>query len=254
MPTAPCRPHRADYTGEVASWFKSRRLPVEVPRLKPRSEHPGTERIDLAEIAPELLPYLGQAAYLQLEAFQGLAGVVRAVPRLDAKEELSAAAGLTLGKFQGLVAEIRRHDAEPVDVMRPFTASIDRLQQLTTGSDWQETLLGVHVTTGLLDDFFIRLAGGLPKDVGPRAAQLLGSDAGSESIGRILEAELAADPALGSRLAMWGRRLVGDTLLIARSALHNTGNDSSDQQRIEPVFTDVIAAHTRRMDALGLTA
>lgn len=222
--------------------------------MKPRSEHPDTERVDLADIAPELLPYLGQAAYLQLEAFQGLAGVVRAVPGLDAKEELSAAAGLTLGKFQGLVAEIRRHDAQPADVMRPFTASIDRLQQLTTGSDWQETLLGVHVTTGLLDDFFIRLAAGLPKDVGPRAAQLLGSDAGSESIGRILAAELAADPALGSRLAMWGRRLVGDTLLVARSALHDTGNESSDQQRVEPVFTDVIAAHTRRMDALGLTA
>jgi hypothetical protein len=227
---------------------------VEVPRLKPRREHANAERVDLAEIAPELLPYLGQAAYLQLEAFQGLAGVVRAVPELEAKEELSTAAGLTLGKFHGLVAEIRRHDGEPAEVMRPFTVAIDRLQQVTSGADWQETLLGVHVTTGLLDDFFIRLAAGLPKDVGPRAAQLLGSDGGSEAIGRILAAELAADPVLGGRLAMWGRRLVGDTLLVARSALHNSGNASTDEQRIEPVFTDVIAAHTRRMDALGLTA
>jgi len=213
-----------------------------------------TERVDLAEIAPDLLPYLGQAAYLQLEAFQGLSAVVRAVPSLETKEALSAAAGLTLGKFQGLAAEIRRRDARPAEVMLPFAHAIDRLQQITTGADWQETLLGVHVTSGLLDDFFIRLAGGLPKDVGPRAVQLLGADAGGEAIGRILEAELAADPALGSRLAMWGRRLVGDTLLVARSALHGSGNASSDEQRIEPVFTDVIAAHTRRMDALGLTA
>ncbi len=28
----------------------------------------------------------------------------------------------------------------------------------------------------------------------------------------------------------------------------------SDEQRIEPVFTELIALHTRRMDALGLTA
>jgi LPS sulfotransferase NodH len=53
---------------------------------------------------------------------------------------------------------------------------------------------------------------------------------------------------------MWGRRLVGDTVLVARSALHGSGNATSDERRIEPVFTDVIAAHTRRMDALGLTA
>jgi hypothetical protein len=53
---------------------------------------------------------------------------------------------------------------------------------------------------------------------------------------------------------MWGRRLVGDTLLVARSALHLSGNRITDEERIEPIVTELIAAHTRRMDALGLTA
>ena len=53
---------------------------------------------------------------------------------------------------------------------------------------------------------------------------------------------------------MWGRRLVGDTLLIARSSLANVGHSRRDEARLEPVFTELIAAHTRRMDALGLTA
>jgi hypothetical protein len=51
---------------------------------------------------------------------------------------------------------------------------------------------------------------------------------------------------------MWGRRLVGDTLLVARSALASHARE--DQERLEPVWTELIAAHTRRMDALGLTA
>jgi hypothetical protein len=225
-----------------------------VPRLKPRNEKAIAERVDLASIAPDLLPYLGQAAYLQLEAFQTLSRVVTAVPDLPAKEGIGSAAGLTLGKFQGLVAEIRRQGGDPTVVMRPFASAIDGFQTITTGADWQETLLGVHLTSGLLDDFFIRLAEGLSGDVGPRAAQLLGRDAGSAEIGRILQEQLALDPTLGSRLAMWGRRLVGDTVLVARSALHGSGNATSDERRIEPVFTDVIAAHTRRMDALGLTA
>jgi hypothetical protein len=42
---------------------------------------------------------------------------------------------------------------------------------------------------------------------------------------------------------------VGDTLLVARSAMAVT-----QDSRIEPVFTELIAAHTRRMDGLGLTA
>ncbi|MEO8906802.1 MAG: ferritin-like fold-containing protein [Microbacteriaceae bacterium] len=243
----------------MASWFKSRRLPTEIPRLKPRSESAAAERVNLAEITPELLPYLGQVAYLQLEAFQVLARVVAAVPDLHAKQGIAAAAGAALAKFHGLVAEIRRHDADPADVMEPFVASIDGFQALTAGADWQETLLGIHVTTGLLDDFFIRLAVGLPGDVGPRTAHLLGADAGTEDIIRILREQLALDEPLGSRLAMWGRRLVGDTLLVARSALPHaasvhTASATTVEQRIEPVFTDVIAAHTRRMDALGLTA
>ena len=70
----------------------------------------------------------------------------------------------------------------------------------------------------------------------------------------LLREGIAEDPALSSRLALWGRRLVGDTQLVARSALHGSGNKDDDEQKIEPVFTDLIAAHSRRMDGLGLTA
>jgi len=203
---------------------------------------------------PDLLPYLGQAAYLQLEAFQTLSRAVGEVEDLAAKQIIAAAAGHALSKHQGIVAEIRRRDDDPAEVMRPFAQAIDGFSALTTGSDWRETVLAVLVTSGLLDDFFIRLAAGLPGDVGPRLAQLLGSENGQEGLLAVLRAEIVADPRLPSRLAMWGRRLVGDTMLVARSALHLSGNHATDEERIEPIFTELIAAHTRRMDALGLTA
>lgn len=231
---------------------------MELPRLTPRREQRVAERVDLGDLAPQLVPYLAQAAYLQLEAFQSLSHVVSEIPDLDAKQRVGAAAGFALAKHQGLVAELRRHDADPAEAMLPFAATIDGFREVTSGADWRENLLGVYVTAGLLDDFFIRLAAGLPGDVGPRAAQLLGTDTGAEATVAILSAELAADPLLASRLALWGRRLVGDTLLVARSALHlagGTGQEARrDEQRVEPVFTEIIAAHTRRMDALGLTA
>lgn len=238
----------------MSTWFTRRRPPVELPRLAQRTSQRPSVRVDLHEVMPDLLPYLGQAAYLQLEQFQTLSRVAADLPALAAKETVSAAAGLALSKHQGIVAEIRRRGDVPAEVMQPFAAEIEGFRALLVGSDWRETLLAAVMTGGLLDDFFIRLAAGLPGDVGPRIAQLLGSDSGQEALLDVLRAEIAADPRLGSRLAMWGRRLVGDTLLVARSALHLSGNRAADEERIEPIFTELIAAHTRRMDALGLTA
>ncbi|GAB3609851.1 ferritin-like fold-containing protein [Humibacter ginsengisoli] len=240
--------------GSVTPWFARRTPPVDAPKLKPRREQAAGTRVDLHDIAPDLLPYLGQVAYLQLQAFETLSGVVQKVPSLTSKEMISLAAGAALSKHQSVVAEIRRHEAEPADVMAPFALAIDGFQAITIGRDWQETLLAVYVTDGLLSDFFMRLAQGLPGDVGPRAASLLGAQGSTEQLAGILELEIQADATLGSRLAMWGRRLVGDTLLVARSALKLSGNQRSDEERIDPVFTEIIGAHTRRMDALGLTA
>lgn len=228
---------------------------MEIPRLTPRGESGAKrDRVDLADLTPEVLPYLGQVAYLQLAVFEALSRAVAESADLADKEAISSAAGDALGKHHAVVAEIRRREAEPAEVMAPFRPAIDTFERLTRGDDLAETLLSAHITTGLLDDFFIRLTGGLPSDVGPRVAQTLGGESGMDGVVRILKREIAADARLGSRLAVWGRRLVGDSLLVARSALHGSGNADSDESRIEPVFTELIASHTRRMDALGLTA
>ncbi|MEO7016086.1 MAG: ferritin-like fold-containing protein [Leifsonia sp.] len=238
----------------MATWLSRRRPPVELPRLRSRETQTQPTRVDLHDVMPDLLPYLGQTAYLQLEAFETLSRVVGEVDDLDSKERVAAAAGASLSKHQGIVAELRRRGDDPAEVMQAFADEIEGFTGLTKGSDWQETLLAVLVTGGLLDDFFIRLAAGLPGDIGPRIAHLLDSDGGQEGIVDVLRGEIGADSRLASRLAMWGRRLVGDTLLVARSALHLSGNVATDEERIEPIFTELIAAHTRRMDALGLTA
>lgn len=227
---------------------------AEIPRLTTRGEPRSTTKVDIKDLAPEVLPYLGQAAYFELGMFESLTRAVATAPNLAAKEGLSAAAGRALSKHHGLIAEIRRRGGEPAAEMAPFAPALDHYRQQTAGEDWHELLLNCYLTGGLLDDFFIRLSDGLPGDVGQRVAQLLGEDAGTDVLVHELQTAIAAEPALGSRLAMWGRRLVGDTLLVARSAIPVSANVASKESRIEPVFTELIAAHTRRMDGLGLTA
>ena len=242
------------YAGFVVTWFERRPQSAEVARPKGRGVPQPSIKVDISSLTPELLHFLGQAAYAELGAFENLARAVSTAPTVSAKEGLSAAAARALAKHHGLSGEIRRRGSEPHIAMAPFVERLDHYRQQTQGADWHELLLSCYLTGGLLDDFFIRLSGGLPREVGARVAHLLGEDSGTGVLVTELQSAIVADPALGSRLAMWGRRLVGDTLLVARSAMPKCDQDAAPDSRIEPVFTELIAAHTRRMDDLGLTA
>jgi hypothetical protein len=238
----------------VVNWFSRKGKRAEVPRLRPRSQTEPATKVDLAELTPDLLTFLGKAAYLQLTIFENLGRAMAIAPTTEAKEILSRVAALSLAKHHRLTDEIRRHGEEPGVVMEPFTRSIDDYQRATQGGDWFEELLACHITAGFLDDFFVHLAAGLPTDYAARITTVLRADSGAELLADQLRREIDADDKLDSRLAMWGRRLVGDTMLVARATLAPSANSVSDEARIEPVFTELIAAHTRRMDGLGLTA
>ncbi|MCW4386515.1 ferritin-like domain-containing protein [Salinibacterium sp. SYSU T00001] len=237
------------------SLFGRRPRPVHVPKLKPRrpSADQAVNRVSLAELTPDLPRYLGQAAYLQLSNVETISGAIASSPTTRDKVALTRVAKVSLGKLQGLLDEIERGGDTPEELMEYFAAPIDAFRAATRGADWYETVVTSYITASMLTDFFISLADGLPAAPRERIQAVL-SDDPSPIIVKQLSAAIEAEPVLASRLALWGRRLVGDTLLVARSSLSVPGRVAPDEARLEPVFTELIAAHTRRMDALGLTA
>lgn len=238
----------------VANWFRRSPRRIEVPRLRARSEDQVTTKVDLVEFTPDLLSFLGRAAYVQLTQFENLSRAISSAPSTAAKTAIGRAAELSLGKHRMLAEEITRDHGDPAEVMEPSTPDVDRFERATHGADWFEILVTCYLTAGFLDDFFTRLAQGLPTEPARRIAAIYAGESGEKVLVELLQAAIGENPRLASRLAMWGRRLVGDTMLVARSALQYTENHKSDEARIEPVFTELIAAHTRRMDVLGLTA
>lgn len=208
----------------------------------------------MAELAPGIIPYLGLVSYLQLEVYEATSRAVASAPDLAAKEILSNAAGLALDKHQEFAAEIRRRHREPAVVMEPYTHTIDRYVDRVQPANWNEQLLLVYLVGGLFDEFFAQLASGLKDGYGPKAADILRGESGRAGIATLLERAIRDNPKTGDRLALWGRRLVGDSLLVARSSLVLSDNTASDEKKIEPVFTELISTHIKRMDALGLTA
>ena len=238
----------------VANWFSRTPRRIEVPRLRSRSDDQVTTKVDLHEFAPEPMAFLGRAAYVQLTQFENLSRAISNAPSTAAKTAIGRAAELSLAKHRMLVDEITKAGGIPAAVMEPSTADVDRFERATHGADWFETLVTCYLTAGFLDDFFARLAVGLPADERRRVEAVFAGPSGEAVLVELLKAAIEENPRLSSRLAMWGRRLVGDTMLVARSSLLHSENHKSDEARIEPVFTELIAAHTRRMDALGLTA
>ncbi|MFT4229750.1 MAG: ferritin-like fold-containing protein [Microbacterium sp.] len=240
----------------MVRWFWQRQAEGRALQLRARGDLGDARRVDFDQLAPEVGTFLGQAAYLQLGYFETLSELIASTPSLNEKGALSRAAGAALTKHEGIVALIRERGDEPTAVMLPFREGLDAFRAATHGVRPQETMLSVHITAGMLDDFYLALAASYG-DTGRRVARILRADNDRQAIVDLLAGTIEADEEWRSLLALWGRRLVGDTLLVARSALRHTpgkGLVAADEKKVEPVFTELMGAHARRMDAIGLTA
>lgn len=243
------------YADRVLSLFgRRRRKSADAPTLGPRPDASlRSERVALADLTPPVEQFLGQAAYLQLSLFETASRAAQLAPTVAAKRASAAIAEFPLEKHRALVSLINDRDRDAVDLMEPFAPAIDRFRTVTAGADWHESLITSYVCAGFLDDFFAALGQGLPKELPQRVASILEIEDAEKLIIAELRWSIDATPRLSSRLALWGRRLVGDAMLVARSATE-PGVDADTETRLEPVFTELIGAHTRRMDKLGLTA
>lgn len=222
-------------------------------KLRTRGDFGDVRRVDFEELAPHIDTFLGQAAYLQLGYFETLSQLIAPTPELSHKESLSRAAGAALLKHRELVGVIRERGDDPLDLMLPFREPLDSFRRATHGARPLETMLSVHITAGMLDDFYLALSASYGA-TGNRVAQILHRDADRQALVQLIVDALAADDEWRDLLALWGRRLVGDTLLIARGALRPHTLDAAEEKRVEPVFTDLLAGHSKRMSAIGLDA
>ena len=237
----------------MVKWFWQRRPEGKALTLRSRGDFGDAVRVDFAEHAPDIDRFVGQAAYLQLGYFETITRLIRATDNLDEKEALSRAAGAALTKHRGLTDLIVERGKEPTALMSPFREELDAYRRKTIGKRPRETMLSVHITAGMLDDFYLALASSYG-DTGRRVARILGVDNDRAQIADIIHQTITSDDEWRWLLSMWGRRLVGDTLLVARAALASERLDTEDEERVEPVFTALMGSHARRMDAMGLAS
>lgn len=254
-------------------WFKRLRTGARKLTLPAREERAArnTEAIDLRPYTPEPREFLGQLAYLQLSQFEILTNELKFSPKTQYKAELSEAAAKSFDKYRAISRKLSGLGVDPTDAMDPYVERIETFHSRTAGNNWHESVIKVYLVSGLLDDFYRRLAVGLEPALRSDVEKALNDKKFEAFAKRVLLESMEADPQLPSSLALWGRRLMGDVLLELRGAFDNrklaglskTKKLSAEEERelnlaayakIEPLISELIGAHTVRMDALGLTA
>lgn len=216
---------------------------------------------------PAALTVLGLLANSDLAAVTRLAADADVAPDVADRIALCGLAGAASERLARLGARAGELGADLTDVVAPFLGTFAEFDARTPATNWWERLLKSHVGFGVEDDVARLVAQGLESDPVTRALALEVLDDDRHAtlvVARVTEAT-AADPVLASRLALWGRRLVGEVLgvvqrLVAdhpevRALIERALPDgAADQPLQQRLFAALTAEHTRRMDRLGLTA
>lgn len=255
-------------------WFKRFRKVAKRLTVAERTEEKiarNTKAINLKPYTPAPKAFLGQLAYIQLANFEILTAALKYSPNTAYKAELSEAAARSFDKYRQLSKKLVDLGADPAEEMNPFKERIAVFHSNTSGLDWYEVVTKVYLTSGLLDDFYSRLASGLNDELQAEVEKALKDKTFEKFAKRVLTEAVASDPVLGSRLALWGRRLMGDVLLELRAAFDNrklagVSKDKSlsvEEERkvnlaayskLEPLISELTGVHSQRMEALGLAA
>lgn len=208
---------------------------------------------------------LGAIAYGEISAFERLAEDAKLAPTLEDKVAIATMATAEFGHVGPLRERLVELGADPFAAMAPFRAAIDLFHEHTAPSDWFEGLVKAYVGDGLANDFYREIAAYLDTGTRDLVVATLQEVGHSAFVIDRVRAAIVADHRLGGRLALWGRRLMGEALTQAQrvaaerdalTALLAGGVDRPglDLAAIGRMFTRITERHTERMAELGLAS
>ncbi len=226
-------------------------------------ESTGEVAFEDAAYTAAVVDLLGVIAYGELTAFERLVDDAKLAPSLGDKMELTAMAVAEFGHVAPLMERIGALGADPVAAMQPFEKPFDEFHAHTRPRDWLEGLVKAYVGDGLAADFYREVAAFLDRGTRDLVIDSLEESGQSRFVIDRVRAAIEADHRVGGRLALWGRRLMGEALSQAQrvaadrdalTALLAGGIDrpGMDLAALGRMFARLTENHTKRMDELGL--
>lgn len=217
------------------------------------------------EYRAAVVDLLGVLAYGELSAFERIAADAAMSPTLADTVALSGMAAAEFRHYEELSKRLGDMGVDPLAAMAPFRTPIDDFHAHTKPSDWLEGLVKAYVGDGIGMDFYREIAARLDpatRDLVLSVCEDLGQ---SEFVVDAVRSAIDEDPRVAGRLALWGRRLVGEALSQAqrvaaeRNALSSllvggVDRPGADLAEIGRMLARLTENHSRRMAEMGLAA
>jgi hypothetical protein len=220
---------------------------------------------DDAAYRAAVVDLLGALAYGELTAFSRLAADADLAPTQPYKAALAGLAVAEFHHYEALTASLGEMGVDPEEAMAPFIAPIDAFHDRTRPTGWLEGLVKAYVGDGIATDFYREISAYVDPATQALVRSVLQDVGQAEFAVKAVREAIAADPRIAGRLALWGRRLVGEALsqaqrvAVERDALasllvggHN--RPGADLAELGRMFARLTDEHTRRMGRLGLAA
>lgn len=224
-----------------------------------------SQTLEGSEYRDAVVDLLAILAVSEITAFERLAADSVLAPTFADKAIMGELATTEFRHFIALRNRLIELGADPEMAMSPFRQTLIDFHAKTKPNDWLEGLMKAYVGDGIALDFYQEIA----SNVDPRTRQLVDEvcDDLSQStfIVESIRAAIEQDPKVAGRLALWGRRLVGEALSQAQrvaadrdalSTLIIGGVDrpGADLAEIGRMLARLTDSHTHRMTDLGLSA
>lgn len=224
-----------------------------------------SQTLEGSEYRDAVVDLLAILAVSEITAFERLAADSVLAPTFADKAIMGELATTEFRHFIALRNRLIELGADPEMAMSPFRQTLIDFHAKTKPNDWLEGLMKAYVGDGIALDFYQEIA----SYVDPRTRQLVDEvcDDLSQStfIVESIRAAIEQDPKVAGRLALWGRRLVGEALSQAQrvaadrdalSTLIIGGVDrpGADLAEIGRMLARLTDSHTHRMTDLGLSA
>ena len=212
-----------------------------------------------------VIELLGALAYGEISACERIVDDARMAPDLATRVEVAMMAAAEFEHFIGLRDRLQSLGVDPYAAMEPFTSTFENFHGRTAPSDYLEGLVKMYVGDGLAADFYREIAAYLDPETRQLIVETMSGTSHSDFVVDQVRKAIDADPRIAGRLALWGRRLMGEALSQAQTLVAERDTMSAvlvgavdapgmDLTAIGRMFTRITEAHTERMSALGLEA
>jgi hypothetical protein len=214
------------------------------------------------DVAVEL-DLLGLVGCGELFAFETLARNSALATNLDAKSALGAMACAEFEDYRRVADKLVEMGADPEQAVGAYVPTMTQFHRKTAPRDLLEGLMKSYVGGGISSDFGREIAHFVGRETRDFVTEILDDDDQAQFVASYIQQSLREDPGSAGRLALWGRRLMGEALAqaqrvaadrpdLARLVIGNPGQGGAGLAEFGRMLAVLTEAHSERMQSLGL--